>query len=676
MNTRHKTSFAIAIYFSLCSVTIALAQSTIPPEYRGDPATVARGILDGNLIETNYRNIGVIARFGDTPFGVWPRGIGLSHIKGFNLLHMGVVPVERLKWPIRFPNALSDTVAAIVALNIQSGGRRSSIDGESWNMQPLPGFLNSRRFDYRSSRFERIPATSDDKTSWPDEWPDKLSETTDIGWSGSWNGFRGKGNATGDQETFYVMDDSRNRLLHLGVESREIQSFPGVYYASPSDSLLGGLGLQTEVRSFQFDRPEVDDVLFVYYRTTNISEKDLDNMRSSLYINPYLGTDELDNNFELIPDEALSIGWDSDGIGIGPSGEYNLGYIGTITLELSTMTGNGLDDDQDGITDESKANIPGARIEGQNAIRIYLDEQYDVALFEENVGIIDSLPAFRAGIWWTGDEDLDWVGFSDVNENGTHDEGEPLNNDVGRDGIGPGHEHYTEPDEGEGDGIPTQGEPHFGERDMGESDQLPGNSFAAAARSRFQSTVLSRDDSLYQFISDGALNTQPLQLMDGVDYNYIQTTPSYSIDVQTSSHFIVALVFGEDRDDFLSNLQEAKQMYNADFDTLEYSPVITSTHGVESEEKSGPKTTTLHQNYPNPFNPSTTFSFSLPATDRVSLSVYDLNGRLVERIARDRVFSEGSHTLTADLSQLASGTYLYVLSTSQGFQSRKLTLIK
>ena len=62
----------------------------------------------------------------------------------------------------------------------------------------------------------------------------------------------------------------------------------------------------------------------------------------------------------------------------------------------------------------------------------------------------------------------------DVDENGEWDEGEPLNDDVGTDGIGPFDEGYIGPDvDGtEGNGIPDQGEPNFGILDKDESDQL------------------------------------------------------------------------------------------------------------------------------------------------------------------------------------------------------------
>jgi len=53
------------------------------------------------------------------------------------------------------------------------------------------------------------------------------------------------------------------------------------------------------------------------------------------------------------------------------------------------------------------------------------------------------------------DDNGDWESYSDLNGNGTWDEGEPLNDDVGVRHAGP---HL--PPEGRGNGIPDEGEPH------------------------------------------------------------------------------------------------------------------------------------------------------------------------------------------------------------------------
>ena len=66
-------------------------------------------------------------------------------------------------------------------------------------------------------------------------------------------------------------------------------------------------------------------------------------------------------------------------------------------------------------------------------------------------------PAYDQEIWFTTDENLDWIGYKDANENGIWDPGEQLNNDVGADGLSPFDLNYPGRDTGEGDGIPTNG---------------------------------------------------------------------------------------------------------------------------------------------------------------------------------------------------------------------------
>jgi hypothetical protein len=90
-------------------------------------------------------------------------------------------------------------------------------------------------------------------------------------------------------------------------------------------------------------------------------------------------------------------------------------------------------------------------IVGQQAILDYLVANYDTAKFVAAYGPIADRPAYRVGSWWTGDEDMDWLAEF---------------NDVGADGVKDTH------DAGEGDGIPTEGEPNFDRTDLNESDQI------------------------------------------------------------------------------------------------------------------------------------------------------------------------------------------------------------
>ncbi len=88
----------------------------------------------------------------------------------------------------------------------------------------------------------------------------------------------------------------------------------------------------------------------------------------------------------------------------------------------------------------------------------------------------------------------------------------------------------------------------------------------------------------------------------------------------------------------------------------------------------------LEQNYPNPFNPSTKITFSLPKVSRVLLRIYDLLGREIKTLA-DKELSAGYHSFTWNADdnygkKVATGIYIYTLSTENFMQTRKMILIK
>ncbi|NUN69916.1 MAG: T9SS type A sorting domain-containing protein [Bacteroidetes bacterium] len=84
---------------------------------------------------------------------------------------------------------------------------------------------------------------------------------------------------------------------------------------------------------------------------------------------------------------------------------------------------------------------------------------------------------------------------------------------------------------------------------------------------------------------------------------------------------------------------------------------------------------TLSQNYPNPFNPSTVIRFSVPASQHVLLSVYDLLGRRVA-VLQDGIVEAGAHTVTFNAEGLASGIYLFRLQSAAGAMTRTMNLIR
>lgn len=83
----------------------------------------------------------------------------------------------------------------------------------------------------------------------------------------------------------------------------------------------------------------------------------------------------------------------------------------------------------------------------------------------------------------------------------------------------------------------------------------------------------------------------------------------------------------------------------------------------------------LDQNVPNPFNPQTTIGFSLPGSEHVRLDIYDVGGRLVQRLA-DKPMQAGHSRIKwngkdAHGRTVASGVYFYrLIAGKQAFTKR------
>lgn len=568
----------------------ARAQTTIPYEYRGNYEWVARGVMDGNLIETNYRNHGELSRWQDIPQAVWPRTIGGSHSDGTALVIAGKVRAVR---PAKYYTRTTDTTVTPVAINFRTAGvRRSPKNGELWTFLPLNNFLNPDRRNKVTGRFERIPAISDDSDSWPSFWPDKLDNPDDPGWSGSWNGLFGKGVFNADLESFYVIDDLSNKGYHIDTENDEPYSPYGIYYADPADSSIGGLGIQVEVRLLQWANILAEDVMFMLYRINNVGGTDHDSLYFTHQTDYGLGeNDENDDNASFDPQLDVAYGWDSDGIGTrSTGGEFTVGVMGFAFLESPAAPFDGLDNDEDGIIDERRDSGAGMLIEGQENIRAYMEANYNIDDFERVYGPIEELPAYKAGRWWTGDENANWTSYDDVNGNGKADPGEFLNDDSGIDGLTPNDYGYVEADYGEADGIPQEGERDFDKLDIPESDQIGLRGFHLGIRATYENVVLHEDHLIWQQIIENEfeLGTEPptQSLTENEPFILFLSGP-VTLPPGTSDYFSLAWIFGQTgsggnvAEDFFKNRITVQNIYDANYNFAQppILPTLTAVPG-------------------------------------------------------------------------------------------------
>lgn len=113
-------------------------------------------------------------------------------------------------------------------------------------------------------------------------------------------------------------------------------------------------------------------------------------------------------------------------------------------------------------------------------------------------------------------------------------------------------------------------------------------------------------------------------------------------------------------------LQQSEIQIHSSAGIASVTATATGVIASSADESLLPRHFEVLSNYPNPFNSTTTLTYSLPQSAQVTLRAFDLQGRLVEELVNG-LQSQGEHRILWECSQLATGTYLVVLS-GNGFQ--------
>jgi hypothetical protein len=124
------------------------------------------------------------------------------------------------------------------------------------------------------------------------------------------------------------------------------------------------------------------------------------------------------------------------------------------------------------------------------------------------------------------------------------------------------------------------------------------------------------------------------------------------------------------------------EVINTDLQTMNgfWYQVNATITSVESNPEELPAEFSLQQNYPNPFNPATTIKYSIPVVESrdvvpVKLILYDILGNEVVTFVNEEQ-RPGIYEIVFHASNLASGIYIYRLTTEGFVQSKKLVLMK
>ena len=368
-----------------------------------------------------------------------------------------------------------------------------SPEGTPWGFEPLPGYANPN---------QEYMAMSTIPKSWPSFWPNRASD-----WNGVWNGQYGK-YVRADQESYFVMDDYYNNEFAFFPDNNDMDQ----------DLRRAGLGIEIEARGYQWNHPAAEDIIIVTYWIMNVGSSRLDSVIFGMYGDADVGgaSDFSDDDAWFDTENDMVYQWDHNGWS-NSYGGFKPVYFGWSFLESPGNPHDGIDNDEDGMIDES---------------------QFD-------------------GI----DNDGDWLMERD---------------DIGSDGLGEYHIDYPgpDPDGTEGNGVPDLGEPNFEITDNDESDQIGLTSFYSAP---YPSIQPDNDEVMWNQLAPGTFQV-PAQ---NIDQTFLYGSGYISLEPGERKKFAVAMVFGENMADITRNTNTMQNIYDNDYSFAKppLKPTMTAVPG-------------------------------------------------------------------------------------------------
>ena len=526
-----------------------------PEDSAGDPSANQEAKMDGNRILLFFKNNTQLSDWepgGLYDVSIWPNdGTGYRMLDGVALLVGAKVYIEDdgdntnidtnvidSEIDINNPNnSLHEIYFLQTAYREEMDYNEDNAYGTLWGFHPVFGYHNP-------AENNPSPAMSDDPYSWPSAWP---SSGTTTKWPGEWDGRFGRGVQYADLETYFVVNDAQDQEYlpvntkwqcqdilgnNYGINDNQENCINGCdfdcyptktfeYYPIDGEfipgNLLdqggepwGGLGLRVESRAFQWNNPLVRDALFWEYNISNISDYNINEMAFGYWVDNAIGgeTDQSGDDevgyFDVDLDLAYS--WDYNATGFGGG---TPGIMGFAFLESPGISDDGIDNDADGMVDESRDNDAGMYIESESR--------------------------------YEGDEDGDWTPAIDVDGNIVLTNNvicAIINDDVGLDGVGPDDSNYNGPDEGECNGKPdcVEGvgcEPNFGETDVSESDMLGLTSFKLFPIDGHQ------EDATTKWFKNDQIMWDSLMVIQDINnaFDQFEGTPSNMVELFSSAVF-------------------------------------------------------------------------------------------------------------------------------------------
>ncbi len=401
-----------------------------------------------------------------------------------------------------------------------------------WQFEPLPGYA-----DPNQDQMAHNPDFDTDRDGKPDSWPREWYNPT-LG-KYVWPGYLKQDVNNADLEVYWSMDDRDNREF--------------TYYPYNSDLKKMGIGVQIDGRALQWSNSLAENAVFFVYTITNVSDKDLDSVFFGIYGDPDVGgqKDNADDigiffppysipghNVDNIPVYSRSmIALKDDGNNIGENGITD-GIVACKFLESPGNSNDGIDNDGDGMIDESQHNG--------------IDDDHDWNPETDDVGI-DGIPN-------TGDE-----GEGD----GVPTAGKLLPNGA----LDPLH----------------PGEPNFEYTDLHEADEIGLTSFSTwpwgqktgNPNNPREGYYVSNDSLMWEKCKPGSFDEV---LPDGQDITFVFGSGYISLKKGETKRFSIALLLADDIDDLLTTASTVQEIYDINYN-FSKPPDLPTLSAVPGDKK-------------------------------------------------------------------------------------------
>ncbi len=411
--------------------------------------------------------------------------------------------------------------------------------GEDLNNNGVLDLQLENRIEYTAQ--SNLPQT------WPAFWPPQSYVGDDRqpgdnrpgSRAGRWNGAFGAF-VRGDQEAYYIADDRDNDEFAYYPFIDPNTGDPDT--RSWDQGGRRGMGIEVTARQYQWTSILAEDIFVTTFDVDNISRKNIPTAIIAMLVDYDIGGSTGDNNalFDTIDD--ITYQWHTRNL---VRNGFRVGYGGVGFLESPGIPDDGIDNDADGLIDES-------RNDG-------IDNDGDWTVWEDvnNNGRYDNEDLNNNFILDEGE---------DLNDNGALDI-EPINDDVGSDGLGPEDEDYPGPDAdgSEANGVPDPGESNFEFTDNDEIDQIGLTNMVIRTPTDFDRD-LDDDELFWADYIQPVPEDQFIIPTETPDIIYTYSSGFVQIPIGSPQRFSIAFFCGNDFDDMLRNKRTMQNIYDADYD--------------------------------------------------------------------------------------------------------------